>query len=231
MKRNAIIILLVCIHACTGAYAQSITLRMKRTPLEQVLHAIEKKSRYTFLYSSEVTDHAGPVDINVKNAGIKDVLAQCFNRQPISYNIVGDTVIVLRLVANGPLPETVNGRVRNERDEAQGGITVQWKGTGRFITTDDKGFFSMPGVPGDAVLVFSGVNIETMELAANRRPGWEVAVRMKISELSPVDVVSNGYQELNTRNSPGSFTKTNNDLINRSVSSNIIERLLDVNSG
>ena len=100
MKRNAIIILLVCIHACTGAYAQSITLRMKRTPLEQVLHAIEKKSRYTFLYSSDVTDHAGPVDINVKSAGIKEVLAQCFNRQPISYQIVGDTVIVLKLVPN-----------------------------------------------------------------------------------------------------------------------------------
>lgn len=225
--------LMAFLYACTGAVAQAITISLHHVPLRNVLDSIQKKSRYTFNYSSSMLEYARVVDtIDVQGAGIEEVLAICFKNQPLSYVIDG-TLISIRVKPGAlkPLPPAmVNGWVLNERNEPVEGVTVQWKGVPAFAVTDGKGFFSLRDVKDSSMLLFSGVNIEPLQQPVIRGTGWKILVHTKASVLSPLEIVSTGYQDINVTKTPGSFFKVDSELLNRRVSATITEHLQDVTS-
>ncbi len=231
MKLNAFLILAVCLHAGTGAYAQTITISLHHVSLRDAFRAIEQQSHYTFVYTSRVLRKAAEVDLEVNDAAIEKVLELCFRNQSLDYTILDKLVIVKPRAAVSLLPADAGGTVLNEKGEPVGGVAVLLKGTGRVTTTDDKGGFVLRQAGNAAVLIFSGINIETAEWPVAPGPGWQVPVKTRVRELSPVEIVSNGYQVMSTKSNPGSYSKVDNELLNRSTSPNILDRLNYVTGG
>src|SRR5688500_5194566 len=63
----------------------SINISMKNAPLSKIFATIQKQSEFTFIYERETIRKAKPVDINVTNASIAEVLEICFKDQALSY--------------------------------------------------------------------------------------------------------------------------------------------------
>src|SRR5262249_52705174 len=87
-------------------------------------------------------------------------------------------------------------------------------------------------VESDAILVFSAVNMETFELQIKGQTNLIINLKSKVSALKDVEViVSTGYQDIPKERVTGSFVKLDNELLNRKISTNILDRIYEITSG
>jgi TonB-linked SusC/RagA family outer membrane protein len=98
-------------------------------------------------------------------------------------------------------PITVKGRITDEDGKAVQGINVQVKGSARVVLADANGVFMLRDVDDKAVLVFSGVNIETQEIHVNGKTDLSITVKYKVSEIA--DVVVTGFQKIDRKKFTG----------------------------
>jgi TonB-linked SusC/RagA family outer membrane protein len=230
-KPAAYLILIAILLQSISCFCQSfplLTISAKDEPFEKVLKTISKKTGYTYFGSTDLFRQARKVTFSVRNQNLPDVLDLCFSNQPFTYKLVGQSISILE---KDETYETIKGLVINEKNEPVPGATIMIKGRVPLSAkaSNDSGAFTIR-VPGPAgILVISSVNYETQEQPWSGEKLVVVKLKTKIGELSDV-VVSNGYQEIEKDRATGSFSKLDNDLINRRVSTSILDRLDGVTS-
>lgn len=238
MKLTAIILLVACLQVSATGKAQSVTLSVKGASLEEVFQSIRKQTGYLFWYDSDLLKDAKKVSIELKNATLEQALQVCFKDQPFSYTIVNKTIVVkpksperIGEISQSP-PVDVKGRIVNENGEPVAGATVAVKGSNKATSTNDNGEFFLSGIDEHATLVISGTNIETAEWKLDGRTQIALTVKTKVDKMEDVTVsVSTGFQVLPKERATGSFEHINNEMLNRRVSTNIIDRLEGIASG
>ncbi|UKJ06569.1 TonB-dependent receptor [Solitalea lacus] len=204
MKLTTIFMLVIFLSASAEVQSQVISISAKKLSLEKVLDEIQKQSGYEFLYSSEMIKNARPVDMDVKNVGIDEVLSLCFKNQPFQYTVIGKTV-VLKLntdPSNGnklkASPIVITGKVWDDEGPLPG-ATIIIKGSSLGTTTDQLGNFSL-SVPDTSsrVLVFTFLGYETKELTVTK----SIAVTIKMVKKIVVgnEVVVVGYKTEKKKN-------------------------------
>jgi TonB-linked SusC/RagA family outer membrane protein len=117
--------------------------------------------------------------------------------------------IGLRVSAAPPI--IVKGHVLDEEGKGVPGIVVQVKGTDHKYVTDADGQFVIHDLDPKAILVFSGINIETLEIGANGRTELSVQVKYKVQAIA--DVVVTGYQRIDRKKFTGAAVTLNADSI------------------
>lgn len=104
--------------------------------------------------------------------------------------------------------------------------TVNAKGTDIYTTTDNNGWFSL-ALSKRRVLVISHVQYETMHIdldTLNTDKPLRIALEEKAVYLSDV-IVSTGYEDINKRNTTGSFVKIDKELFNRGTDPSVLSRI------
>lgn len=241
MKITAFILLVTCIQVSAKGWSQDrITLNLKNAPLEKVFTEIRKQTSYDFFYRDDLLRNTPKVTISVKDADLNEVLDSCFKNQPLTYVISGTGIIIKQKIntsfeatrLKNELPYIdVKGKVVNEYGDPVASASVAVKGTTVGTTTDENGFFELKNIEENAVLVISSINIETKEIKVSGKIDLSnIRVKIKIDESEAV-VVNTGYQKVKPNEATGSFDKIDNELFNRSVSSDVISRLENVASG
>ena len=224
---------------CATAHAQNITLSFKQAKIEDVLKAIKKQSGFQFLYNNAEIKTAAPVSVAIRNGSLKDALEQVFKDQPLSYEIL-DRTIVIKVVkqTTGGQPTTVpkkariTGKVTDEKGKPISGATVKIKGNGQVAITNEVGEYAFDVPEVDEVLLFSYVGYESKEVSVKGNTTvMNVTLMAAIGQLDELTIVSTGYQQLPKERATGSFTQIDNQLLNRRVSTNILDRLDGVTSG
>lgn len=198
-------ITVVAIHVSANGVSQ-ITLSEKNVPLEKVFKASENQSGYVFFYDYALLSKAKRVSINVKNAPLIQVLNACFKDQPLTYSIIGKTIVVKQkeeLKSENPLMAEKEPNINIEvsgtiTDVATGlplaGATVNLKGSNQATTTDENGKFTLQ-VPGEGnVLVISYVGYETIEVTISKEGPLKITLRQKESKTEEIVVVGYGTQ-------------------------------------
>src|SRR5690606_7679007 len=173
MKLTIIMLITAIMQVSAAGYAQRITLKQKNVPLEKVFREIHKQSGYDFFYNASLLKQANPVDINVSNAPLEDVLEACFAGQPLTYTVELKTVIVQEKEQTtiGGLPElraafiNIKGKVTDESGEPLPGATIRVKATGQAVVSDANGEFSISNLDNNAVLVISYTGFVQQEVA------------------------------------------------------------------
>ncbi len=223
--------------------AQTVTLKASNSSLEKVFKEIRKQTGYDFVFNSKFSANAKPVTIDVKNMPLDEVLKQCVKDQPFTYQVVEKVIVIkekvlvteVAPVGEMPPPLDVKGVVRDESGKPAAGVSVMIKGTSRGTSTNERGEFSLSGVPENAVLVFSSVNLQSFEIKVGAGNAADIAVtlKVKISELADVSVstINTGYQQIPKERATGSFEVINNDLYNRRVSTDVLSKLEGIASG
>src|SRR5450631_1999921 len=139
-----------------------ITLSIEKASLQVVFSAIQSQTTYRFVYTTEQLIGTKLVTISANKESVQSVLKQCFRDQPLYFSLEDKFIIVHRKdVARKIETIDVSGKVKNEKGETLSGVTVSVVGSTRATLTQADGTFSLEHVPSDAILVFSGANVET----------------------------------------------------------------------
>lgn len=239
MKMTLLLLTVACLQISARTSGQTITLSEKDVPLETIFKKIERQSGYHFFYRYEWLKDTKSVSIDVKNISLIAALDICFKDQPVSYVIVEKNIAV-KLKQNTTINSNesagiiidVKGKITTEQGEPIAGATITVKGTNKATTTNESGEFVLTGVDNNAILVISSVSFESREIKLTGKPDIAIKLKAKDRRLDSVIISYNtGYQYIPRERATGSFAHIDNELLNRSVSTNIIDRLKGVASG
>jgi TonB-dependent starch-binding outer membrane protein SusC len=246
MKFTALLLLATCLQLQANTYAQSITLKVKNSPLEFVLGQLKKQSGYQFFYKDAVLRDSKPVTLEVSNRPFEEVLNLCLKDQPLKWSIVKKTVVIqekekdrfMARIDTMPqatgAPQTVSGTLLENTGKPIRGaavaLTTATQGDTRYTNTNEQGDFSFPGVaPGSYTIIVTHVtyNRVNRKVKVSNAP---VSVHLSMApfteEQKEVEVVmNNGYQSKSKATQTGSANVLTAKDIEASPSTNIIERL------
>ncbi len=108
-------------------------------------------------------------------------------------------------------PQIIKGHVLDEEGHGVPGIVVQVKGSDRKYVTDADGQFVIHDLESNAVLIFSGINIETEEVGIGGKSELAIHVKNKIQAIA--DVVVTGYQRIDRKKFTGAAVTLKADSI------------------
>lgn len=201
MKLTVFLILLFCLHLSAATYAQ-ITLSERNAPLSKIFRDIKKQSKYLFFYQDEQLVNTKNVTLSVKGASIEKVLDLCLQDQPLTYSIVGNTVVIKekesepveKQTLSSIAPIDVSGRVIDTEGRPLVGVTLLVKNNIKLVTiTDEKGRFVLKGVEPNSAIIIRMVGYEKKEVVAAPDLG-DIRLGVSTSQLDQVQVIAYGEQ-------------------------------------
>ena len=203
MKLITLFWLTAILQVSASAYAQKVTLSKKNAPLSQVLIELRTQSGYDFLFTTSALKGAKPVNLNVNNVELNEVLSQIFKDQPLDFNIEDKSVVIFKKEAqkvSSPVrstmaPITITGKVTDETGLPIPGVSIKIKGSSIAVATDVSGSFTLNAPDVDAVLLFSSIGYTTQEIPVNGRKTFSVVLKGEINSLTEVVVVGYGTQK------------------------------------
>ena len=233
MKLITFLMLVSLGQLSAGVTAQSITYTARGQKLEKVFAAIKQQTGYVFFYKNNDIKKAVPVTLNLENTPLESALNTVFKDQPLDWSIKSNTIVVtakpepvitkiIELLAVGI---DIKGKVLNENGLPMV-VNVMVKGTSIGTLTNEGGEFTLKNIDDHAILLITGMNIETLEVKVKGQTDLFIIVKDKSIEVQGV-VISTGYSQVERRKVTGSAVNlTTEELQQRDVTSgNIIESL------
>ncbi|WP_297337985.1 SusC/RagA family TonB-linked outer membrane protein [Algoriphagus sp.] len=129
---------------------------------------------------------------------------------------------------------SIEGLVRDSQSgEPLPGVTVLISSENKGTVSDESGEFSLKIAPGSYELVFSYLGYEKQIRRVNATENLKLQISLQAldMDLEEVQVLSTGYQSLPATRAAGSFAQVEEELVNRRVSTNLLDRLEDVTPG
>lgn len=231
---SVFIVSFLLVHVSGKSLAQRVNLERKNSGLKEILIELRKQTGYDFVCTDQLFSQSRKVNIRLKDAGIEESLKQIFRDQPLDYSIQENTVVVkekektilekIRKVLS--LPVNIKGKVTDENGEPLAGATVKIRGSSKAIYAGSEGEFAFTDIPEGSILVISFIGYGSQEVPV-KNDGNDLIVRLQkeANVLKDAAVVSTGYQQLPKERATGSFVQVDNALLNKRISSNLIDRL------
>src|SRR5699024_3805112 len=185
---------LVISQGMGGVFAQTVTLKERKSSLKEVLNKINKQTKLDLIGDMSALSGLQPVDIYVNNLEVSDVLKILSNLQPVNLTLHNKAIIVSKKeeqkVETNSQIKVVNSRVTTEQqqyslvgtvtDENNNplkGVTVQLVGSSNWASvTSDDGTYSVM-VNGDSQVKFSMVGYQSVVIEVGQRE--HVSVKLK----------------------------------------------------
>jgi len=124
----------------------------------------------------------------------------------------------------------VRGRIIDEQGRGIAGVAIRIKGTSLTVLSDAKGQFLLSNIATTATLLISHMGYLPQEMKVKQDLG-HITLKQSSAQLREVGIVSTGYQNIPRERATGSFVLIDSALINRKVSTNILDRLDGITSG
>jgi TonB-linked SusC/RagA family outer membrane protein len=245
IMRITAILLIAALHVSATGRSQTVTYSGKNVRLEQVFAAIEQQTGYGFFYKLPDLKNARPVSLDLKNVPLQDALEKILQDQSLGFSIQGTTIVITFktptatlqpaasiLSSSSPPPVDIHGRVTDSLGNPLPGVSVTVKGSKIFVATDANGEFSLTNIPSNATIVVTHIGFEKTEFKLKGESELSFTLKIAARDLGNVEVTySSGYQNIPKERATGSFDLVDNALINRSVSTNILDRIDGVAGG
>lgn len=232
MKLTAVLILAGFLQVSAAGFSQTVTITKENIPLQKLFREIKKQTGYVFFYNMRLLQKTHPVNIDVKNKNLQEVLDQVFTAQPVTYSIVNKTVVVNERVAM-PAPVVtlrdtvpvigISGKVVDEMSGTPVvGANVLIKGSETGVVTDVNGVFTIRA-KARAVLVISYVGFENQQVTF--KEGVPLSVRLKANKDPLADVVITGYQQIKKESFTGNAVTVTGEELKRINPINILQSI------
>lgn len=246
VKWRAVSLIFMAVQSNAFAAAQdssNVSLNFTNQPIENVFIALEKQTGYTVFFSGSTLDGNTPITVKVSQVTLSNALAAVLRGKNITWTIKHKGIVLSKKPVTAEAPAepanaaldtvpmiNVSGVVVDAKGNPIPAATVSLKGYPRGQGTDNMGRFSFTRVPGNGTLVFSSLGYDPKQVRIAGRGEIRVALDSAIREISAVEVVSTGYQYIPKERATGSFVQIGNETLNRSVSTNVMDRLTNVTS-
>lgn len=216
MKLTTAIIIACMLNASANGISQTVTFSGKNVPLEEVISAVEKQTNIFFFYEAGLLRKAAPITIHAVRSPLKSFLDELFKKQPLNFYLENKLVIITGKTPHAaiakpgsgaaeeaPPPVLIRGRVVNENGEpVEASVVI--KGSSGGTTTNGQGYFELTLPSEKAVLVISGIGIETREIGVDgaAQQMYNIAVETRITEVQ--EAIVTGYSSQRKRDIIGS---------------------------
>lgn len=245
MKLTTLLLTVALMEAHGGGFAQNVTLSGQHLSLKKIFSEIKHQTGYAFFYNYTLLKEAHPVNLDVKEAPLAQVLSLCFAGQPLDFDIENKTVVITRraeaeasanpVAAPRKMEDgqadiiTVRGKVTDDKGNPIAGASVKLKGGKTGTATNADGVFSIR-VPSGSVLVVSNVGYMPKEITVDKEE--TIAVQLLPANKSVDDVVITGFGESRQRRSLGySVQQISGDQIRATAQINPINALQGMVTG
>lgn len=224
MKLAAIMLICFTLQVSAKGFGQKkLNLQFQKTEIASILTTIEKSSNYRFLYDNSLKGVRLKVNLNVKDADIKQVLDVMLANTGLSYQFMENNLVVIKEINPGAQAQAVvTGKVTGDAGVALQGVSVQVKGTNRGATTGEQGTYSINTNDGDT-LVFSFIGYDSQEVPVAGKTEVNVTLVLSKQELAQVVVIGYGTQK--KRDLTGSIAVVKGDDIAKLPSNNPVASL------
>lgn len=198
MKLLTLFMLALIMHVSAKTYSQNtkLSMNMQNVSIKQVLSKIEDQTEYRFLYSDSKINVEKLINVDFKDLPIEEVLRNIFDNDKVYFKLMGRQVVLSdeseNSVAQAPQKITVSGKVTDSSGDPIPGASIRAKGTNIGRISDAEGWYSLPGVSSDGILVFSFVGMKTQEIHVKGRERIDVQLAVAMSDIE--EVVVTGYQ-------------------------------------
>ncbi|GGH25293.1 SusC/RagA family TonB-linked outer membrane protein [Sphingobacterium alkalisoli] len=243
MKLIVLFICLFSFSSIASTFSQQIDLSVRNEKLVNVIKELRKQSKgYDFAFNAAILEKATPVTIELRSIELIRALEMIFKDQPLDYEIKNKTILIKeRPVARGIQKqtgnstelqqETIRGRVVDSLGNPLAGVTVRVQNKNIATATDSEGKFELNGVSSDDVLSLELIGYQPRRIVADKID-MPIAMAIAFGEIKEVDItISTGIQSIPKERATGSFSQINNELLNRTVSTGVMDRIADVVPG
>jgi TonB-dependent starch-binding outer membrane protein SusC len=243
MKLTAILLFAACLEVSAGSNAQTVTLSLRNSSLERVFKEVKKQTGYGFIYTRELLASTGHVDVDVKNASLKEVLDGCFSGQPVTYTIEDRYIIVKPRVLLPPkLIDTAGpgnngskikllGRIMEVSGESLAGASITLRQPGQTSsvagTTDANGGFRIMNIAnGTYMLEVSFIGYEKLtRIVILTDKVQTLYLAMKRSTNTLDEIQTTAYSRTTVRFNTGDITTISSEEIARNPVDNVLDAL------
>lgn len=197
---------LVFAGTLTGQTARDIRLdvQLENKSLREILTLMEKKSGLSFVYNDKLVAAYTRLSVSASQQPLSQILDKVLRNTNLGYLQKDNLIIVVEKEATPPAehlskPEEVQqqvniqGKVTDEKGEALPGVTVKVKNGQTGTATDADGKFRIAVNPG-AVLVFSYLGFQELELPVTNKTTMDVILKGSLANLQEAVVIGYGTQ-------------------------------------
>lgn len=198
MKISFILLFLTFQAYAIDGKTQNITISERNVSLEKIFKKINEQTGYLFFYNADWLKKANPVTIQVKQAPLEEVLNICFANQPLSYSIVGQTVVLkLKTIPSITIPiedttKTIVGQILDKEGNPLSGATIRIKGTNTATVSDASGHFKLERVGENAILEISYVGLTSQAISVRGKSSFSITLGKRSSLLLESVVIGYG---------------------------------------
>ncbi|ATL48875.1 SusC/RagA family TonB-linked outer membrane protein [Chitinophaga caeni] len=225
-------ILAPCLLWQVNLVAQTVSLSCKATPLKKVFEKVEKQTGLVVFYNENLLDIDRPVTIQAEKLPVSDFLGQLFRKDPINYEIIGNTISLSRKKLGASTKPgmadsliKVQGFIVDESGSPIVAATVRQKGTKIATLSDDQGRFIIETKDLRATLVITSIGFMPREVKAQGGHDMKVVMKLNVNQLGSVSVVTTGYQTIEKERAAGSFSVVTEKDMQGKLQTNILDRL------
>ncbi|NLR77305.1 SusC/RagA family TonB-linked outer membrane protein [Chitinophaga eiseniae] len=237
MRFIAYFLLAGCLQVHARGLAQTVTLSCSGMPMKKVFEKVEAQTGLVMFYNQDVLKGSKPVSVQVKDMPVNSFLALIFQKEPINYEIIGQTVSLSKRPASklaNLAADTVKpaiGQVVDQDGQPIPAVTIRHKVTGKTAFSDQYGRFSVEDAGDMPVYIFSSIGYQPAQQRLH--PGRETRIVMQktVNELTTVAVVSTGYQTILKERAAGSFSTISASDMSGKLQTNIMDRLEGMAAG
>ena len=198
IMRNALLLILLSafqvVASSTYSQTKKLSVNLEEATVKEVLAAVEKQSEFYFLYNSELINVDKKVSVSVEDQTVNNVLDQLFKEDEVGVLIKDKYIILTPKTVSDAEQRSVTGSVRDQDGEPLVGVTVIEKGTTHGTVTNVDGTYSISDLGADAVLVFSFVGMESVEVEVGTQTTIDVSMQSDAIGLEEVVVTALGIK-------------------------------------
>lgn len=209
--------LIIAILCCGMSFAHTlhgqellnkeISLKVESLEVKKVLQMIEKQADVKFVYSTSSIQNSQNTSLKEVKGTLNKVLDQLLTPLNVSYEVVGNSRILLRKKPLAPTgneqtlqnqgitaERNITGKVLDEKGAGLPGVNILLVGTQQGTSTDENGDFRIAVPDQNATLKFSFIGYVSQEVPVDKEI-INVALAPDVSALKEVVVVGYGTQE------------------------------------
>lgn len=224
MKLILMLTIVLGIQIKASVYSQTtlLSLKVKETPIREVLNKLEESSKFKFFYNEDFINVDMQVSLKVSDNRIDEILEKILWETDIDYQVLENNMIVLtkRHVTQDI---TVKGKVTDTEGNPLPGVNVVEKGTTNGAVTNLEGEYTISLSSPDAILSFSYVGFLTEEIEVAGKTQIDLTLVEDIQTLEEVVVI--GYGTMKRRDLTGTISSVGTEKTRDIPNNNILQSL------
>lgn len=210
-----------------------ITVNIKNSSIKTILYEIQKQSGVSFLFKDEADSKSlVNLSLDVKNQTVEEVLKTLFLNTNFTYNIIGETVTIVKKTIIGNKAQTITtftGKVMDSSGNPVVGATILVVGTSNGAISGEKGEFSIKAKEGEDVEIsFTGMKPQIIKLSSSVK---NIVVKLELDAMAVDDVVVTGLFDRKKSGFAGTVTTIKKEELRKVSTGNIFTTISTLDAG